>query len=291
MIFQIFLNMTKSKNPLKNLLPFILKKHGIDLLALLGENTALSDFEVVLTRLLLETKSLQSPISSLVFKEVVKGGLLVIAEESFGLEEEVLLENYLTFCIPGPEQINKFYFQKFLYYYKMVFYYLEQLSYYQILEDQLDFVVNYNDFLNQQIVVENLSHVTIRYACNNVFCTFKNLTSNKLIYVTSTGKEKLKASKKNLRVISKILLTKFLDRVKKYFVEPETFKKAVKLVVTLVAPQKSRKFILSILQGIFPIDAKFNAELVLHFKENKCFNGCRPKKQQRKKRKGFRHLR
>ena len=136
-----------------------------------------------------------------------------------------------------------------------------------------------------------MTHINIRYACNNIFCTFKSINPNKIIYATSTGKEKLKASKKNLHFISKTLLKIFLERVKNYFLELEAHDEMVRLIATLIVPQKSRNFILLLLEEINDLKVKFNIELVLHFKENKCFNGCRPKKQQRKKRKGFRHLR
>ena len=56
--------------------------------------------------------------------------------------------------------------------------------------------------------------INIRITPNNVFCSLRNITKNKTIFVTSSGKCNTKTSKKVLRYSSKIITQTFFDKIK-----------------------------------------------------------------------------
>ncbi len=120
-------------------------------------------------------------------------------------------------------------------------------------------------------------YITIRLGANNMFCTLKHLKKNKTIFSCSAGKYKLNVSKKKLKFMHKIILHKFFLKIKRYL------KTKIKILVKLISPVRIRKVIIKRLKMLF----KKNT-LILNLQENKCYNGCRPKKQKKKKRKGFR---
>ena len=119
------------------------------------------------------------------------------------------------------------------------------------------------------------NRIYIRFTQNNVFCTLLN-KSNKISVTSSSGKYKIKTSKKVLKFSSKIILNSFIY---------EIFKKIHKsqLLINIIAPKFLRKKIIKQLK--FKIK---NKNILIEIQHNKSFNGCRPKKQRRKKRKGFR---
>ena len=92
---------------------------------------------------------------------------------------------------------------------------------------------------------------------------------------------KIKISKKTLKYVFKILINIYLLKIKKYL---ET-KKNVLIVIT--APKKIKKQLISFLAKYLK-NLKLN--IILKINSVKCFNGCRPSKQTRKKRKGFQVL-
>jgi ribosomal protein S11 len=115
----------------------------------------------------------------------------------------------------------------------------------------------------------------IRVTPNNIFCTLFELRSGKILYVLSAGKLKIKISKKGLKFSSKIIIQSFINRLRKY-------PRKHPLFVRLVGPIKIRK---QILRQITPLVAM--RRTVITVKENKPFNGCRPSKKKRQKRKGL----
>jgi ribosomal protein S11 len=120
--------------------------------------------------------------------------------------------------------------------------------------------------------------LNIRLTPNNVFCTLKNLKTKKIVLFCSSGKYKLKVSKKNLKFINKIIIQKFLAEIEQKI----QFKL---LIVNIIAPIKIRK---SIIKQLNPLIK--TTKLIIQIKEVKIFNGCRPPKKRRKKQKGLRIL-
>jgi len=118
--------------------------------------------------------------------------------------------------------------------------------------------------------------INIRLTPNNVFCTLRN--NFKTFYICSGGKYNLRVSKKNLRFNNKLILLRFLKKIKK------KIKKRF-LFIHLSSPIKIRKRIIKQLTYFCRHNKK-----IIQFKHKKCFNGCRAIKSRRKKRKGFRIL-
>lgn len=118
--------------------------------------------------------------------------------------------------------------------------------------------------------------ISIRVTSNNVFCSLKDNKKNKTLFSCSSGKYKIKITRKRLRFGAKIVVNSFLKEIKQKI-------KLKNLIVLLVSPIKIRKTLL-----IYLSDVLKHRSLILKIKEKKCFNGCRPSKKKRKKRKGLR---
>jgi ribosomal protein S11 len=122
--------------------------------------------------------------------------------------------------------------------------------------------------------------IYIRVTSNNVFCTF--VKQNKTIKVGSAGIFKVKTSLKKLRFSSKIILETFFKRVQKVITSN-------KLLINLIGPIKLKKKIIKILTSLKNAYIRHpDGTLILTTKAKKCFNGCRPKKKIRKKRRYIR---
>jgi ribosomal protein S11 len=119
-------------------------------------------------------------------------------------------------------------------------------------------------------------HISIKIKSNNVFCTLVNSTTNKMLYVTSSGKCGTKTSKKTLRYSSKIILQSFFDNIKQHFNHN-------KFLINIVGPKKIRRSILEQISNNLK-----GKNLIVNVRGKKCFNGCRPSKQRRKKQKRLR---
>ena len=127
-------------------------------------------------------------------------------------------------------------------------------------------------FVKQQIEYK----INIKIIPNNIFCILTKNIDNKTISITSAGKLKLKVTKRKLKYVSAFLIKEFIKQIK-----PTVAKKTSLLVLS--APIKLRKKILKQL-----IMGMKNTRLIINIPDKKCFNGCRPKKQRKKKRKGLR---
>ena len=116
----------------------------------------------------------------------------------------------------------------------------------------------------------------IRITPNNIFCTLKSLTKNKTLKVGSSGKYKIRTSKKTLKFNSKIILGSFLNEIKHEI-------KLGHLILNLTGPIRLRKKILKQMTKSLRRNS-----LTININQKKCFNGCRPQKKRRKKQKGLR---
>lgn len=136
----------------------------------------------------------------------------------------------------------------------------------------------------------NISSYTLKYGHylridislfpNNIFCSFKDIGRNQLLYRVSAGQYKLNVSKKNLRYASNLILSNFFRDLK----EKEIAISQI-LVIVLVAPLSLRR---NIITTIFNLLKNVEDKRIAFFvKPKKFFNGCRAKKQIRKKQKRY----
>lgn len=138
---------------------------------------------------------------------------------------------------------------------------------------------NFNVLLNS-LSKQDYFRTDISLFPNNVFCTFKNVGQNKLISRVSAGKYKLKVSKKSLKYASKLVITNFFRDLKKKKV---SFSKP--MILVLVSPVNLRKkIIISVFNLLKNVK---NKRIAFFVKPKKFFNGCRAKKQIRKKQKRY----
>ena len=114
--------------------------------------------------------------------------------------------------------------------------------------------------------------VFLKVKQNNLFCTLKNIITNKLWLVASAGKLKLNVSKNKLFLQKKIIF-KFLKKVKWILKKQKS-----SLILRLVCPLKLRRRVLRHVKILLK-----KRPLVVIFSNLKIFNGCRPKKKDVKK--------
>ena len=120
--------------------------------------------------------------------------------------------------------------------------------------------------------------LNIKVTSNNIFCNFKNRINNKTLAVASSGKYKIKTTRKKLRYAVKLVLRSFITDISSKF--------ALKtLIIKIVAPIRIKKQIISFLSDVLKHKTQ---KLIIKVLNKKCFNGCRPAKKKRKKQKGLR---
>lgn len=124
------------------------------------------------------------------------------------------------------------------------------------------------------------SFLTFHVYPNNVFCTLKTLKDSKfvLLNTASSGKYKIKLSKKNLRHKTKFVILSFLKELKQKKLDLTKF-----IGIKLIAPVKQKKIIIKLLSSELK-----RKNFIFEVVGKKVFNGCRAKKMVRKKRRYFR---
>ncbi len=124
-----------------------------------------------------------------------------------------------------------------------------------------------------------LSNNKLRYTIffkikqNNLFCTLKNIITNKLLLVASAGKLKVNVSKNKLFFLQKKIIFKFLKKVKWILKRHKS-----SIIINFICPLKLRRRVLRHVKILLR-----KRPLVIIFSDLKIFNGCRPKKKRRKK--------
>jgi ribosomal protein S11 len=111
---------------------------------------------------------------------------------------------------------------------------------------------------------------------NNVFCTLINCRTKKILLNTSSGKEKIKVSRKNLAFGAKNIIISFFKKSTKKFSGSTIF-------VKILAPLRVKTIFLRALKNYSK-----NARLLINTIHKKCFNGCKVPKKKRKKQRGLR---
>jgi hypothetical protein len=136
-----------------------------------------------------------------------------------------------------------------------------------------------NTVLQPSLNIENQlidQILTIKIRANNVFCTLKDCNSLKIIKMCSAGKYKINVSKKSLNFNSKVIIFKFVNSIQ------SLLKK--NLILRLSVPIKFKKKILKIITDLINFKCRI---CIFEIKNDKCFNGCRERKKNRKKKKRF----
>ena len=131
-------------------------------------------------------------------------------------------------------------------------------------------------FLMIRKVKDFSRQLSIKITSNNIFCNLKNVIKNTTIACCSSGKYKIKTTRKKLKHNVKLVLTSFFNEIKGKILSKN-------LIITIISPIKIRKQIIKFLSQSFN---KYN--LIIKAMDKKCFNGCRPPKKKRKKQKGLR---
>jgi polynucleotide 5'-kinase involved in rRNA processing len=120
---------------------------------------------------------------------------------------------------------------------------------------------------------------SIRFAQNNIFSTFFDTKYKKILHCGNAGVYKLKISKRRMKYFFKIFISKFFKNIYR--------KKNVNNSIFFIdAPLKYRKKLFKSLTKSLRLFKSVNTQI--HIRPKKCFNGCRAKKQIRKKRKSQR---
>ncbi len=145
------------------------------------------------------------------------------------------------------------------------------------------------------VLSKNYLYFTLLVRPNNVFATLKsvsfeqNLILNKEVKKQEIIKQK-KSSDYNIKFTKRGIKSKVLAFLKK-FVSSLRYLKVQRygfIVLNITTPKGLRKKVISLLSKSF-LSKKFkNKKIIFNVKHQKVFNGCRSRKQVRKKRKKFR---
>lgn len=133
---------------------------------------------------------------------------------------------------------------------------------------------------NQKKILANKiigSCVSIKFAANNIYCTFWSISGKRTFRVRSAGMRKLKTSKRRLLFYGKILLDSFFKELQQW--RQKYKQKKAAFFFSISAPKRFRKIILK---------NNLKKATAINFEYSKAFNGCKAKKKRRKKRLGFR---
>jgi hypothetical protein len=125
--------------------------------------------------------------------------------------------------------------------------------------------------------------LTIHIMPNNIFCNLGYYKAKRTLKSISSGTYKIKTSKKVLRYNVKNVILLFLKKVKEDKIKFSKF-----IAIKLIAPVKLRKQIISLLSKFLFKKLLFKKSVLMEVVAKKAFNGCRPAKILRKKRKRFR---
>jgi hypothetical protein len=116
--------------------------------------------------------------------------------------------------------------------------------------------------------------VIIHIKPNNVFCTFINTYKKKILESSNSATFSINITKKQLKHnIPKLLL---------FFIKKIFQRLKAQLIIKIISPKYLKK---RILRQIRPFFSKYQKQLLIEMPSKKCFNGCKPPKNRRKKRK------
>lgn len=120
--------------------------------------------------------------------------------------------------------------------------------------------------------------VLVRFTSNNIFLTLVDMSNKRTLHVGSGGKYNIKTSKKKIKFNSKsVLLTFFKEISSLLSIKDEIF-------INIIGPVRVKKILIKQVKMFF----KETRNVFIKVDPKKCFNGCRPKKKIRKRKKGIR---
>jgi len=141
-------------------------------------------------------------------------------------------------------------------------------------------LLKYSKFTKGKIKKYLRFNITVR--SNNVFCNLKDGRSNCIVKSMSTGSVKLKTTKKRLNFNIKNFLFLFLKQITKNK-DLKDVRNIKNIFLVISTPTKFKFKILEMWKsGIFKKFIK-NKNVILEILSEKIFNGCRRKKDLRKK--------
>jgi hypothetical protein len=127
--------------------------------------------------------------------------------------------------------------------------------------------------------VNIFSHcLNIRVTSNNIFCLLRKRKNNAVVNRCSSGKYKIKTSKKKMKHTFELVLNSFFSEINRN-------SSSEGVVVSIISPIRIRKKLINLI--FFNLKKK---KLLIKVLKKKSFNGCRPPKKIRKKRRGIRIL-
>lgn len=138
--------------------------------------------------------------------------------------------------------------------------------------------------------------INIKVKKNNIFCTYRLIEGNSINFSLSAGKVGIKVSRKNLKYTYYNILSFFFKKLKKKrknynntvfnIIAPKRIRtKIFKFVKKQISLKRSKKIKKSNLTIGTPKAIKHRQNITIYINPKKCFNGCRGKKQIKKKRK------
>jgi hypothetical protein len=133
-------------------------------------------------------------------------------------------------------------------------------------------------------------HFTLTVKPNNIFIVLRNIKKNKIVSSGSAEQLGFSVSKKKLKTVAPLFITKYLNYLKSPKEDSFILGNYDILTSKIIAPNKLRKRILKIIRDKFVFNSKANIKANFGFFDVpylKSFNGCRASKKIRKKRKGL----
>jgi ribosomal protein S11 len=131
--------------------------------------------------------------------------------------------------------------------------------------------------------LKRFATISIVTTQNNIFLTFSH--RNRVIISKNTGSLKIKTSQKTVRTVFFLVVPKFLDLIKKYIIQKNKKIKCIKIILTLPTSLKSKG--VGLIGSLMSFFKTKKTNFLIKVKSKKSFNGCRPKKKQRLKKRFF----
>lgn len=111
--------------------------------------------------------------------------------------------------------------------------------------------------------------ISIKIRRNNIFCTYTNLKTRKILYTVSAGKCNIPITRPKLRYGSIAVLSLFFARIKKFL-------RKSYIILELSLPKSYKKRILRKVRKFLR-----RKKIYVFYNPKKCFNGCKAKKLRR----------
>jgi hypothetical protein len=134
----------------------------------------------------------------------------------------------------------------------------------------------------RKFLSKNFIRLSVTIKPNNIFCSLKHNKKNFVLKSISSGSYKVKTTRKRLKYNTKTVLNLFFRDLKQRKIAFSKF-----IIISVIAPIRIRKQIINLIAKSFLRRTLKKRRIIIDVPQLKAFNGCRPVKKQRKKRKGF----